>query len=123
MANEITLQISMSRIDPDSVKNRHDFYATMWQLDQTLKRHYDNILNIGTTEENVTFGDITTNGILLMINHATANYVEWGTTTADYPGKLLFGEPAGPFRLNAGKTLYLKSNTAASDVRIILYGG
>lgn len=123
MTQEISLAISLSRKDDTQLANRHIFETYLWQLDQTLKRHVDNIYSIGTSEESYTWSDITTPGLLLMINHATANYVEWGVATTDYAGKMLFGEPAGPFRLNAGKTLYLKSNTAASDVRIILYGG
>lgn len=123
MANEIELLIALSRVDTAALVNAHTFPAYRWSLDQTLKRHVDQIYSIGTTEENVTFPDITTNGILLMLNLSSSNYVEWGTTTADYPGKMLAGEPAGPWRLNAGKSLYLKANTAACDVRIILYGG
>lgn len=122
MANEISIQVAMSRTDPDNARNQHVFQSLLVQRDQTLKRHFDQIVSIGTTEENITFGDISTNGFLLMYNIG-ANYVEWGTTTTDYPGRMLAGDIAGPFRLNAGKTLYMKANTAACDVRICLYGG
>jgi len=122
MTNEISIQVAMSRADSVNTKNSHTFPAVLIQRDQTLKRHFDQVVSIGTTEENVTFGDISTNGFLIMYNIG-ANYVEWGTTTADYGGKMESGDSAGPFRLNAGKSLYMKANTAACDVRICMYGG
>lgn len=122
MSNEISIQVAMSRTDSNNTKNGHVFQSLLVQRDQSLKRHFDQILSIGTSEENVTFGDISTNGFLLMYNIGS-NYVEWGTSTGDYPGKMLSGDIAGPIRLNAGKTLYMKANTAACDVRVCMYGG
>lgn len=63
------------------------------------------------------------NEITYQVGIKRTDYVEWGTSTGDYPGKILPGESAGPFRLNAGKTLYAKANSSACDVRFIHYGG
>jgi hypothetical protein len=121
MSNEITYQISLKRTDFAVTSNVHTFNLWTKILDQSLKRHYDGIMSIGTSEESPTFTDITSNGILLMLNLASANFVQWGVATTVYTGRMLFGESAGPFRLETGKTLFLKSDTAASDVRLIHY--
>jgi hypothetical protein len=123
MSNEITYQIGIKRTDATNTLNAHVFPLWSKTCDQTLKRHYDNIVSVGTSEESIPFADISTNGFVIMLNLSTTNYVEWGTSTGDYPGKILAGESAGPFRLNAGKTLYAKANTGACDVRFIHYGG
>ena len=122
MADEITVQVALQRTDSTNTVNSHYYPSSRILVDQTLKRHNDLFQNIGTSEESPTFTDITTNGYLLMQNLDPTNYVEWGVTTAVYAGKMLAGETAGPFRLSAGATLFLKANTAACDVRIILYG-
>ena len=121
MTSEIKYKVSLERKDTANTLNVHTF--TLWEkiLDQTLKRHHDGIISIGTTEETPVFTDITNNGILLMLNLSTANFVKWGVATTVYTGRLLYGESAGPFRLETGKSLFVISDTAASDVRIIHY--
>lgn len=73
---------------------------------------------VGTTEENTTFPDLTSEGLLWMINLDPTNFVEWGFSTGVYGGKMLAGEPAGPFRVKPGTTLYMKSDTAACKVAV-----
>lgn len=70
-------------------------------------------VTIGTTEESYTFGELATLGWFIMRNLDPTNYVEWGFSTGVYGGKMKPNEPAGPFRLKPGTTLYLKANTAA----------
>lgn len=74
-------------------------------------------LTIGTTEESVAFGELGTEGWMIMQNLDETNYVEWGFATTVYGGRLEAGEPA-LFRLNPSTTLYLKANTAACKVVI-----
>jgi len=121
MTSEIKYKVSLERKDAANTLNVHTF--SLWEklLDQTLKRHYDGIISIGTTEETPVFTDITNNGIVLMINISTANFVKWGVATTVYTGRMLYGESAGPLRLETGKSLFMISDTAASDVRIIHY--
>jgi hypothetical protein len=121
MANEI--QITMGILRKDGTTIKHQLQTATRFLDQTTKRSVQMTKNIGTSEESVSFSslDIATNGQMVLINNDATNYVEWGTTTTDYCGKIEAGGVAGPLQLNAGKTLYLKANTAACDVEIIMY--
>jgi hypothetical protein len=69
-------------------------------------------VTIGTSEETVAFGELGTKGWLWMRNLDATNFVEWGFATGVYGGKMLAGESAGPFRMNA-TSVYLKSDTGA----------
>jgi len=122
MANEITVQVALSRTDSANTVNSHTYPSTRKLISQTLKRHVDMFVAVGTSEESPTINDITTFGQILMINTDATNYVDWGIGAGVYTGRMLAGESAGPFRITTGVTLYLKANTAACDVRIILYG-
>lgn len=92
------------------------------QKTQTTDRYILLTKSVGTSEESVDPStlDISTNGYCYLINLDATNYVEWGTTTTDYCGKLEAADYAGPFQLNAGKTLYLKANAAACEVQILI---
>lgn len=120
MANEISITVAMSRKHATNAIDKHDLPSQRSQYTQTGVGQYDAKLSVGTTEEAVTFTDIATNGWCFMQNMDTTNYVEWGTTGA-YIGRMKAGETAGPFRVNAGATLYLRANTAACRVRVVMY--
>lgn len=120
MANEITLQCSLSRKDPANTTDFHDFPSFRKLIDQTLKRHYDSVHPVTTTESNVTFSTITTNGWCLLVNLSTTATVDWGVATGVYTGMLNPGEIA-LFRLKASKSLYF-DGSANADVRVIVYG-
>lgn len=121
MANEITITYAMSRKHATNAIDTHDVPMVRKTFTQTGAGQYDVKPSIGTTEETITFTDITTNGWCAMVNLDTTNYVEWGFSTGVYGGRLRALESAGPFRVNAGATLYLKANTAACRVRVIMY--
>lgn len=74
-------------------------------------------VTIGTSEEEVAFAELSTKGWVLIRNLDATNFVQWGFATTVYGGKLLAGETAGPFRLNA-TSLFLKADTAACKVLI-----
>lgn len=116
MADEITLNVRMQLANGS---DDFDFNPGRKLLTQTTQGRFDSIRSIATTETSIALTGITTPGRYVIHNLDTTNYVEWGTTTTDYPHKLIAGEfDAG--RLNTGKTtLYLKANTAACKVRII----
>ena len=83
------------------------------------------IVTIGTTEESPTFTDITTNGICILENLDPTNYVQWGVAATVYSGRLLANAVPGSvamFQLEAGKTLFMKSNVAPCRVRVINVG-
>lgn len=96
--------------------------STPKQTTQTTDRHILLTKSVGTTVESVDPSalDIGTNGYCYLSNLGPTNFVEWGTTSGDYVGKIKAGDHAGPFQLNAGKTLYLKADTAACDVQILI---
>lgn len=72
---------------------------------------------IGTTEESIAFGELSTQGLLILHNLDATNYVRWGFATGVYGGRLMPGEYA-VFRLNPGSTLYLIANTAACKCHV-----
>lgn len=77
-------------------------------------------LTIGTTEEDVSLGDLTTPGWCIMQNLDDTNFCQWGFSAGVYGGRLGPGETAGPFRLDPGlASLYMKADTAA--VKVLIY--
>tara|TARA_R110000868_G_scaffold77187_2_gene221310 strand:+ start:43 stop:426 length:384 start_codon:yes stop_codon:yes gene_type:complete len=125
MANEITITYGMSRKHATNTLDTHDVTVGGAPVRKTITQtgvgQYDVKPSIGTSEETITFTDIATNGWCVMINLDTTNYVEWGFSTGVYGGRMRATEPVGPFRVNAGATLYLKANTGACRVRVIMY--
>ena len=90
---------------------------------QTNKGASAGIWTIGTSEEDITFNDITTEGWLSLVNLDPTNYVEYGaaatTPTMATLGRMRFGEPA-QFRMEPGVTLRMKANGAPVKVEIFL---
>lgn len=118
MANEITVLID-GNVSNGNVTNI--FSPGSFQLDQNNARIYDQVLNIGTTEETISFTDFTTTApLVFLLNLDSTNYVQFGLTTS-YTGRLVAGDPPAFFRLDAGASLRLKANTAACEVRIVAY--
>lgn len=116
MANEITVttQLKLSNgtvlVSPGSVSASFD--------QSTARGGNPGFVNIGTTEETISFGDVTA-GWVQMINHDTTNYVEVGSATGEYLIRLPASKGMALFYINTGKTLYVKANTGACDVEII----
>jgi len=117
MANEITvtakLECTNGNLGTSVRPSSHKF-------DQTAVGAYDAVHNIGTTEENITtFQDLTTEGWCYIRNLDATNYCQVGFSTAVYGIRLEAGEPA-LFRCEPAVTLYLKANTAATNIRIVV---
>jgi len=94
---------------------------TEHSFDQAAAGAYDVVNNIGTTEESIgTFGDLTTEGWCYIRNLDATNYVQVGFSTTVYGIRLEAGEMA-LFRCEPSLTLYLKANTAACDVRVVVF--
>ncbi len=85
MANEITLtqrlQLSNGALLDDNNPGRI-------QITQTTQTIYKAVVSIGTTEESVTFAELTTPGICYLKNLDGTNYVQWGVATTVYSGRL-----------------------------------
>lgn len=120
MADEIKIQQSV-RLAKGAMK--HEFTPTQLSLTQTGALVYDNTVSVGTTEETAgpSFGDIGTEGLCIIYNLDTTNYVQVGFATGVYGMRLRGASAPALFFLEPNATLYLKANTAACNVRIIVY--
>lgn len=115
MANEITVNAAL-RVSNGNLNFSRDFGSKTF--DQTAAGGPTPcFLTVGTVEESVAFGELSTVGWLAMENLDDTNYVEWGFATGVYGGRLEAGEPA-LFRLNPSTTLYLKADTADCKVNV-----
>lgn len=74
-------------------------------------------VSVGTTEETISFGDITARYVHMQ-NLDTTNFVELGFSAGVYGIKLLAGETA-VFPLVTTATLYAKGDTASVTMQII----
>ena len=113
MANEINITLSVQ------VTNgffKHAFNPGQIQVDQAAPGRGGHAQEIGTDEETVDFGDVSTEGYLILRNLDDTNFVEYGpqvgTGDMEILGKLEAGEVA-LLRLSPGVVLRAKADTAA----------
>lgn len=81
-------------------------------------------VNVGTSEEAISLGDITTNGWALIKNLDSTNYVTWGPESGGAMvalGRLEAGEVALLRLTPSALTLRMQANTAACDVLIQVF--
>lgn len=118
MANEITIGSSITAAKGNFKLPRHGgtFRADMSGSSGGIP----GLKVVTTSEVSEVFTGITTLGWFWMQNLDATNYVQWGFATTVYGGRMNPGEPAGPFRLEPGTTLYLKANTATCRVAILV---
>lgn len=116
MANEISVS---SRLKVANGLLKFEYNTGNLQFDQTAAGGpTPGVITVGITEETIALGELSTLGWVLMRNLDSTNYVQWGFATGVYGGRMEAGEPAGPFRLEPGTTLYMKANTAACKVLV-----
>lgn len=121
MANELTFSYSIVHTkDP-----RVPFRPTQTiQCDQTGQGVYSNTLTIGTSAEDVNFGDVVP-GLVILTNLDDTNYVQYGMSDGGtikilgrlYPSKRV---PA-MFFLEPSATLRMIANTASCKVHVQAY--
>lgn len=115
MANEITITTGISLTNGLLVINSTN---TSVNFDQTTARGGNpGVVNIGTTEETISFGDVSP-GWCEFKNLDTSNYVQIGFSTGVYGFRLPANGGAAIMRLETGATVYAKADTAACNVRI-----
>lgn len=79
-----------------------------------------NIQSIGTSDETLTVGDVSSLGYIVCKNRDATNYLELGYTSGTYFAKLKAGEICA-FRAGSGlTTIHAKANTAACDLEYFL---
>ena len=120
MADEIKITQSV-RLVKSALK--HEFTPPQLSLTMTGSLVYDVTTSVGTSEETAgpTFGDIGTEGLCIIYNLDSANYVQVGFATGVYGMRLYGGWAPATFTLEPIATLYLKANTASCNVRVIVY--
>lgn len=74
-------------------------------------------VTIGTSEESIAFGELASQGFLIIHNLSPTNFIRWGFSTGVYGGRLNPGEYA-VFRLNPGSTLFMIANVAACKCHV-----
>lgn len=119
MAGTITVAFDV-RVENGGLSDRYQIQRL--QIDQVEARKSDRVLEIGTSEETISFTDITTEGVLVIHNLDDTNFV---TVGPDDSGQIDFlkikpGE-AWPMRIAPGTTIKATADTAACDVRFVMY--
>lgn len=114
MANEITITSSirvangqLNLTTPSASK----------QFNQTTARAGTFTVDVGTSEETLSFGDIVP-GFVELTNLDTTNFVEVGFATGVYPLKLRATSGKLMLDLNGSPTIYVKADTAACAVQV-----
>lgn len=116
MANEITVQASL-RVANGNLNFK--FEPGTISVDQAaVGGPTPGYVTIGTTEEEVALGELSSKGWVIMQNMDATNYVQWGFSTGVYGGRMQAGKTAGPFCLDGSTSLFLRANTAACKVVI-----
>ena len=118
MANEATISVGL-RFEKGGVSASYSKGGL--QVDVSGSKFVDLVQEIGTSEEQLDFGDVTTPGYVVFENLDSTNYIEIrpGTGVADLV-RLNAGEVA-VFRLAADATApYAMANTAACNLRMLL---
>lgn len=121
MANEITVS---SRLKVSNGNLAIDMNPGSLQFDQTARRAFAAVQDIGTSAEAVVTGDISTLGWAWFRNLDDTNYVEVGPDSGgSLVGfcKLKASEVAGPFRLKPGITIKAQANTATVKLQVVVF--
>lgn len=120
MADEIAITI-LAKIDNGNFKDRIDHGQQKY--DQTAIGAHSAVVNVGTSEEDVATGDISTLGWCVMRNLDATNYVTYGPKSGAAMvgiGRLEAGELA-IMRLEPGITIRWLANTASVLVDLRIY--
>lgn len=118
MANEVTHN---ARLQLSSGVIKSDFYPGKIQITYTPLVIYRKRHLVTTGEITVTHG-VTNPRFCCLYNHDATNYVEGGTTSADYPFYLRPSSMPSIFEIGPGKaSIYLRANTASCYVDVLVY--
>lgn len=119
MANELTLTASLTYEDSEDASVSlalTDLIASV-----ASKKYIKHKQNIGTSEEAIVLGEVTSPGWALFINRDETNFIELRVATGGAKfAKLKPGEPAF-LRLGSGAQVpYALADTAACQLEILL---
>jgi len=109
MANELSLSISATQTK-NGVTYAKNFSGLL--ITVTGDTPVSQIASIGTSDETLSLGDISSLGYIVLKNLDATNYIEVGYVSGTYFGKLKAGETCA-LRAGAGLTaIHVKANTA-----------
>lgn len=120
MADELKINVN-ARLDNGNFKDR--FEPGQIAITQTAIGGHRPIVVVGTSEEVIATGDVSTLGWLLMRNLDATNYVDWGPESGGAMvaiGRIEPGEIA-MFRLKPGVTIRAQANTASCKIDLRVY--
>jgi len=115
MANELTLNLNINFAKGNVRENVAPGALTFTVSGTKIVRA---VQSIGTTDEVLALGEISSLGYLYIRNNDTTNYVEVGVDGTNYVVKLKAGEIA-LFRVD-GSAIHAKANTAACSCEYLL---
>lgn len=119
MADELTLKVTFN-YNPSTAGevtvNPAEFSGT---FDVAGSPITSGIQAIGTSEEILNLGDVTTPGYLMIKNLDSTNFLQYNVdaTPTQYTGKLLAGEFALLRLGDTASALYLKADTSSCNVQ------
>ena len=116
MANELTITVQANLINGNL---RKPFQPAQFNVDQTTANAAGGPQTIGTTEEQLGQGDVSTLGWLFLTNTDTTNYVQIGFSAGTYGIRIAAGQTMA-IPLEPGATIYCKANTAACIVDYLI---
>ena len=121
MANELTMSGSLAYEDANGASAVIDKLAA--QVSLTTTKFTRAQISVGTTEEAIPLGEVTSLGWAMFVNRDATNYVE--IRSASGAGndiiKVPAGKSAGPFHFGSDVTApYIIANTAACLVDYLI---
>lgn len=123
MASEIRISLNLSVTNPNTATGYKRTISKNLTLNQTGIGAWDNIVIVGTAEENLAPTDITTLGWMYLENLDSTNYVDYGISDGGAIkalGKIKAGEIA-LLRLKTGVTVRAQANTAPVKLQVIIW--
>lgn len=119
MANELKVNVGAT-LTNGSLKET--FAPGTQSITQTTQGSHAPTVSVGTSEEDLSVGDVGTLGWLFLTNLDSTNYVTYGPKSGGSMvafGRIRAGESVA-LRLEPGITLRLQANTGACKVKVIL---
>lgn len=119
MANEITASVSVTCVNGSL---RTAFQPASKQITQTALGGHSTVWNVGTSEEDLATGDISTLGVMGLLNTDATNYVQIGPKSGGAMVAAMRLKPGEPnfIRCEPGITWRAKADTAACKVLVWL---
>lgn len=116
MANELQISLNGSYAKNGAT----DLFNAAAQVTVTSNYISSGIASVGTVDETISLGDVSTVGFIFLKNLDDTNFVEIGSDGSSYPLKLKAGE-ALLTRWNAA-AIHAKADTATVNLQYKIYG-